>query len=107
MYACVCVWERETVSVWRACLRISFVPCGRGWRKKAAAAAFEQEICSFFNSKGGRGSACLPTETLREDILSFKSGTGREREVQLRKAASRSCEAEVMDSAQRTVTVFS
>lgn len=76
-----------------------------GWGKKAAAALNKK--CVDFLKQRGRGSVCLPTKTLREDFSSFKSETGREREVQLRKTASQSCEAEVMDSAQRTVTVFS
>lgn len=66
---------------------------------------FKPEMCSFL--KAERERLRVSAERLREEFSSFKSGTGREREVQLRKTASQSCEAEVMDSAQRTVTVFS
>lgn len=80
-----------------------------GWRKKTV--ALNKYVFIF---KRERGSLiCLPTETPLEDFSSFK-GTkkgGREgeteREVQLRETASQSCEAEVMDSAHRKVTVFS
>lgn len=82
-----------------------------GWRKKAV--ALNKNVFIFKGEGEALSSICLPTETLLEEFSSFNAprrgerGGETEREVQLRETASQSCEAEVMDSAHRKVTVFS
>lgn len=82
-----------------------------GWRKKTG--ALNKNVFIFKREGEALSSICLPPDTPLEDFSSLKSTTegeregGTEREVQLRETASQSCEAEVMDSAHRKVTVFS
>lgn len=100
-------------SVCRACLWISFVPWGGGGGERRLL-LLNKNVFIFKGEQRGRLSLqFLSLLKHRKRIFHHlkaprRGGEGEtEREVQRRETASQSCEAEVMDSAHRKVTVFS